>query len=112
MRQASGDRSPFPPEFIDSIWKHWDAGTSRAVLALYRHADPDRLARAGEDLGRLACPSLVVWGERDPYLPIRFAEAFAEALPDAELELVPAAGHWPWVDDARVVDRVLGFLDA
>jgi pimeloyl-ACP methyl ester carboxylesterase len=110
MRQASGDRSPFPPEFIDSIWKHWDAGTGRATLALYRHADPDRLAEAGKDLGRLACPSLVVWGERDPYLPTSFAQAYAEALPDSELDLIPMAGHWPWIDDARVIDRVVAFL--
>ena len=110
MRQASGDRGPMPPQFIDAIWNHWDAGTGRATLALYRHADPDRLAAAGKDLGRLACPSLVLWGERDPYLPTKFAQAFADALPGSEMDLVPGAGHWPWIDDARVIDRVLDFL--
>jgi pimeloyl-ACP methyl ester carboxylesterase len=53
---------------------------------------------------------LVVWGERDPYLPIEFGEAMAAALPNAELDLVAAAGHWPWIDDFRVVQRVLDFL--
>ena len=110
MRQAKGDRGPMPAEFIDMIWDRWDAGTGRATLALYRHADPDRLAAAGRDLGRLACPSLVVWGERDPYLPEKFAQAFADALPDSEMDLVPGAGHWPWIDDARVIDRVVEFL--
>jgi pimeloyl-ACP methyl ester carboxylesterase len=47
MRQASGDRRPMPPAFVDLIWRHWDKGTQQAVLALYRHADPDRLAAAG-----------------------------------------------------------------
>jgi pimeloyl-ACP methyl ester carboxylesterase len=110
MRQAKGDRGPFPPEFVDMIWDHWDKGTGDAVLALYRHADPDRIAAAGRDLGRLDCPALVVWGERDPYLPIRFGEAFAEALPNSELDLVAGAGHWPWIDDVRVVDRVCDFV--
>jgi pimeloyl-ACP methyl ester carboxylesterase len=110
MRQASGDRRPMPPEFVDMIWRHWDTGTSRAVLALYRHADPKRLAAAGRDLSKLTCPSLVVWGERDPYLPTRFAEAYARALPSSTLQVVPAAGHWPWIDDTRVVDDVLSFL--
>lgn len=110
LRQASGDRRPMPPEFVDMVWDRWDAGTGRAVLALYRHADPGRLARAGAGLGRLSCPALVVWGERDPYLPTEFAQAYAEALPDAEMDLVPAAGHWPWIDDVRVVDRVADFL--
>jgi pimeloyl-ACP methyl ester carboxylesterase len=110
MRQASGDRGPMPAKHVDLIWDHWDARTGMAVLALYRHADPDRLAAAGRDLGSLACPSLVVWGERDPYLPTKFAQAYAEALPDAELDLVQAAGHWPWIDDARVIDRIVEFV--
>jgi pimeloyl-ACP methyl ester carboxylesterase len=110
MRQASGDRRPMPREFTEMIWEHWDRGTQQAVLALYRHADPDRLALAGKDLGRLKCPSLVLWGDRDPYLPTRFAEAYAAALPDSELEVVSGAGHWPWVDDARLVGRIHDFV--
>jgi pimeloyl-ACP methyl ester carboxylesterase len=110
LRQANGRRRPMPADFVDMIWDQWDEGTGRAVLALYRHADPDRLAAAGRDLWRLSCPALVIWGERDPYLPIHFGEALADALPSAELDLVPAAGHWPWIDDVRVVQRVLDFL--
>jgi pimeloyl-ACP methyl ester carboxylesterase len=110
MRQASGDRRPMPRQFTEMIWEHWDGGTQAAVLALYRHADPDRLALAGKDLGRLACPSLVLWGDRDVYLPTRFAEAYAAALPDAELEVLRGAGHWPWIDDARCVERIHDFV--
>jgi hypothetical protein len=55
MRQARGDRSPMPPEFVEMVWRHWDKGTSRAVLTLYRDADPDRLAAAGKDFGKLTC---------------------------------------------------------
>jgi len=110
MRQASGDRRPMPRKFTDMIWEHWDGGTQQAVLALYRHADPDRLALAGKGLGKLGCPSLVLWGDRDIYLPTRFAEAYAAALPDSALEIVPGAGHWPWVDDARLVGRIHDFV--
>lgn len=111
MRQASGDRGPMSPEFVDMVWNRWDKGTSDATLALYRHADPDRLAQAGKELPNLTCPSLVLWGDRDPYFPTRFAESYAEILPSSELEAVPAAGHWPWIDDARIIDRVLSFLE-
>jgi pimeloyl-ACP methyl ester carboxylesterase len=110
LRQARGDRGPMPAEFVDLIWEHWDAGTSAALLALYRHADPDRLALAGSDLGRIECPALVLWGERDAYLPTCFGAAYAAALPDAELELVHGAGHWPRIDDPSTVDRILRFL--
>jgi pimeloyl-ACP methyl ester carboxylesterase len=110
LRQARGDRNPMPPEFVDLIWRHWDKGTQQAVLALYRHADPDRLAMAGSDLSKLTCPSLIIWGDRDPYLPTRFAEAYKQALPNAELEIVPTAGHWPWIDDPKLVDSISNFL--
>jgi pimeloyl-ACP methyl ester carboxylesterase len=110
MRQSRGDRSAMPSEFVDLIWDSWDKGTRDATLALYRHADPDRLAAAGKDLSRLACPSLVLWGDRDPYLPTRFGAAYADALPGSELEIVAGAGHWPWIDDPGVVDRILGFV--
>jgi pimeloyl-ACP methyl ester carboxylesterase len=110
LRQARGDRRPMPDDFVDMIWRYWDRGTKRAVLQLYRDADPDRLAAAGKNLSRLACPALVLWGGRDPYLPARFAKAYAAALPSAALDIREGAGHWPWIDDSTVVDRVLDFL--
>ena len=110
MRQSRGDRGPMSPEFVDMVWSHWDKGTGDATLALYRHADPGRLARAGGGLSRLTCPSLVIWGDRDPYLPTRFAEAHAAVLPDSRLQIAGGAGHWPWIDDPSLVDDVVAFV--
>jgi pimeloyl-ACP methyl ester carboxylesterase len=110
LRQARGDRAPMPPDFVELIWGNWDKGTQAALLALYRHADPDRLAQAGQDLGRLDCPALVLWGERDAYLPVRFARAYAAALPNAELEIAAGRGHWPWIEDPALVARIHDFV--
>ncbi len=111
MRQARGDRSAMPPEFIDMVWDRWDAGTRAATLALYRHADPKRLATAGRDLGRLACPSFVVWADRDAYLPLRFGRAYADAFPASTPRVVEGAGHWPLIDEPAIADEILSFLD-
>jgi pimeloyl-ACP methyl ester carboxylesterase len=110
LRDARGDRAAMPREFVDMIWRHWDRGTSRAILRLYRDADPERLAEAGRDLGRLDCPALVVWGERDRYLPSRFGRIYAERLPGAEYLGLANAGHWPWLEDPSLIDRVAAFL--
>jgi len=110
MRQLSGDRRPMPPWFIEMIWRHMDHGTNEATLALYRHADPNRLALAGKDLSHLTCPALVLWGANDPFLKPNLAEAYARALPNADLKLIKEAGHWPWINDARVIDDVLNFV--
>lgn len=98
-------------EFVDELYPHFDHGTQRAILKLYRSAPPDVLARAGERLGDVTAPALVVWGEDDHYLPTRFAHAYAEALGGAaRVELVPAAAHWAWLDQPQVVETVAAFL--
>ncbi len=98
-----------PEDFIDSIWDHYDHGTQRAVLKLYRSAPPEVLARAGERLGEIDAPALVVWGADDRYLPTRFAHAYGEML-GGEVEVVDGAGHWPWIDKPELVERVCAFL--
>jgi pimeloyl-ACP methyl ester carboxylesterase len=60
----------------------------------------------------LECPALVVWGGRDPYLPVEFGRAYAERLPNAELLEVPEAGHWPWIERPALIDRIVAFLEA
>jgi pimeloyl-ACP methyl ester carboxylesterase len=96
---------------VDQVWPHFDHGTQRAILKLYRSAPPDLLARAGERLGEVEGPSLVLWGENDVYLPTTFAHAYAEALGgEARVEIVPDAVHWIWLDRPNVVDTVAGFL--
>lgn len=104
-------RRVLPRPLAGLVADHFDQGTQRAILALYRWADPAVLAAAGERLGAIAAPALVLWGERDPFLPARFATAYADALGGpAEVEIVPGAGHWPWLDDAAVIARTVSFL--
>ena len=106
LRQARPGWRPMPPEFLDSFWPHWDAGTKRAVLRLYRSADPEPLAAAGEGLERLTCPALLLWAQRDPYIPPVYGRRLAARLPNARLEEVVDAGHWAWIDRPELVGRV------
>jgi len=103
-------RRVMPSPLADAVWPYFDQGTQRAILRLYRTSPEARLAAAGAGLGRIAAPALVLWGERDPFVPPRFADRYAAALGDARAERVPGAGHWPWYDRPEVVDRVAAFL--
>jgi pimeloyl-ACP methyl ester carboxylesterase len=97
--------------WIDEHLPNFDHGTQRAILRLYRSAPPDVLAKAGERLGEIRAPALVVWGERDPFLPTRFAQAHADALGgETTVDIVKGAGHWPFVDHPDVIARVARFL--
>jgi pimeloyl-ACP methyl ester carboxylesterase len=110
LRQARPGLRPMPPGFVDDIWRYQDRGMKRAVLRLYRSADPGALAAAGGRLDRLRCPALVVWGRRDPYLPARLGRAYAERLPSGELLELDGAGHWPWLDRPDVLARVVDYV--
>ncbi len=110
LRESRGDWSRHDPAFVDMIFDHLDRGTFEAILRLYRSAPPDRLAAAGERLGGIRAPALIVWGGRDRYLPARFGPEYAARLPNSELLELPDAGHWPWIDAPEVVDRVIRFL--
>jgi pimeloyl-ACP methyl ester carboxylesterase len=111
LRQATADRKPMPPEFVDTIWRYFDRGTRRAILELYRSAPEQALAAAGSGLAQLECPALVAWGARDPYLPPEFGRLYTERLPHSELLVLPDAGHWPWIDRPDLIDRVIRFLE-
>jgi pimeloyl-ACP methyl ester carboxylesterase len=49
-------------------------------------------------LGRARLPALVIWGQHDQLVPAAHATAYVEGLPDARLELIAAAGHYPYLE--------------
>lgn len=108
--EASATPGPLPEEWIDSVMAHFDQGTQRAILRLYRSSSSEVLAKAGERLSRLDMPSLVLWGMEDPYIPERFAREYAQALPNSELVELSGAGHWWWLDRPDAIERVADFL--
>jgi len=111
LREAFAGR--VPPGFGDDIARFFDGGTQRSILRLYRSSPPAVLEQAGAGLGKLTCPALVVWGDRDPYFKPRFADAYAAALGgETEVVHLPDAGHWCWHDRPDVVDTVTEFLGA
>jgi pimeloyl-ACP methyl ester carboxylesterase len=111
-REANATPGPMPDAWLDSVLDHFDQGTQRAILRLYRSSPSAVLAAAGERLASLQMPALVAWGMRDPYIPARFGREYANALAHAELLELPDAGHWPWLDRPDLIDRVVAFLSA
>jgi pimeloyl-ACP methyl ester carboxylesterase len=108
MRRWTGNSK----EWTASVTRHFDHGTQRAILRLYRSADPAVLESAGARLPDLGAPALVVWGERDPYIPARFAADLAARLPRAEVLKVTDRGHWPWLGDGPTAARIVEFATA
>jgi pimeloyl-ACP methyl ester carboxylesterase len=110
-KEATTVSGGLPQEMLDEIWRHFDHGTQRAILKLYRSAPPATLAAAGRELGSIASPALVLWPDADPYIDASFGGAYAAALGGpVKQETIAGAGHWPWVDRPETIDRVAAFL--
>lgn len=111
-REARVAPGPLPEAEIDRIWSAFDRGTRNAILRQYRSAPETQLAGYGDRLAELACPALVLWGDRDPYVPARFADAYGAALPNATVQHVADASHWCWIDRPDLIERVTDWLDS
>ncbi len=111
MRQARPGFRAMPPDYLERVESNWSRPEMRdAVLGLYRSADPERLDAAGSGLEALIAPTLLLWAQGDPYIASEYGRRLAERLPEATLEEVRGAGHWPWLDRPELIDRALEFL--
>jgi pimeloyl-ACP methyl ester carboxylesterase len=104
-----GNPRGLPRAFVDRMYDDLDAGTSRAILSLYRATDdPGAVGRRHADgLRPLDRPALVVWGAHDPYIPVAMAERQREAFPSAQVSILDDSGHWPFADDPDGVGRLV-----
>jgi pimeloyl-ACP methyl ester carboxylesterase len=56
-------------------------------------------------------PTLIIWGEKDPLIPVRHARDAHERIPGSRLEIFAGAGHFPHRDDPeRFAEVLLDFL--
>lgn len=98
-----------PREFLDGMYDNYDRRTRRAVLGIYR--DLRKVGKSSKKLTPLLAaadlPALVIWGAGDPYLPASFADRQRSAFPSAEVHILPASGHWPYIDDPPAVSALL-----
>jgi pimeloyl-ACP methyl ester carboxylesterase len=109
LRKATVRRDAWSRARLNAVWEQFDQGTQRALLRLHRAVDEVRLVELSAQLDRLSAPALVVWGERDPWFAPELADAYGAALPNATVARIPEAGHWPWLDQPQVIDRVAEF---
>jgi len=114
-RRAMQSQNPkgLPPAFVDKMHHDFDRSTRRAVLALCRASDdPARLAsELGPQLAALHKPALVVWGGKDPYASVQYAERQREFFDVEDPVILPDSGHWPFIDDPEPVGQaVVSFL--
>jgi pimeloyl-ACP methyl ester carboxylesterase len=84
------------PELIN-LWKiehvqspsHWKELVTQLSFGMLNPTLP-----AGDDLKRITVPTLIVWGDRDQFLPIENAVELYRLIPNAQFAVVPNADHF------------------
>ena len=94
---------------IDRTWALMTPRMKKEVLRLYRAADPANFKLWESEFLALTRtkPTLVIWGDKDPYISPRFAARFNAK----KVVHLPDAGHWAPVEaPAECADAVRQFL--
>ncbi len=68
------------------------AATHRAIIRTVRRWDADRIQR---EAYLITQPTLLLWGDNDPEVPLRYGEQLHDAIKDARLIVFRNCGHLP-----------------
>ena len=98
-------------EHAEEAWKHYTAETRHNVLRWYRYMTFEKVLAGWDVRFREAMkntPRQIIWGDRDPYIPLfvrdRFEIADVHALADC--------GHWPMLEAPEESAKLIADLVA
>jgi len=64
-----------------------------------------------DDLSKIKTSTLIIWGENDKMVPVKYARVFREKIENAKLEIMPKVGHSPHIErPEKLAEIILKFL--
>lgn len=60
-----------------------------------------------ETLKTISIPTLIVWGGRDPVIPIKYADSFVSSIKDCRFYRMDNCGHTPYVDEPEKFTKLV-----
>jgi pimeloyl-ACP methyl ester carboxylesterase len=84
----------------------------RALFATVRNLHlPEAMTEIQTGFLSWSQPTIVIWGKKDPWLPLSLAQSFVNTIPNAQLSLLDEVGHYPQEDwHEKVSETLLTFL--
>lgn len=93
---------------IDRYVKPFASPDGRDAFVSHVNAlDPSETLALEPRLGGIVCPTSILWGEGDPFIPSTVAKRLHAAIPGSTLEVLPGARHFlPEEAPERVAEAV------
>lgn len=63
-----------------------------------------------EDLPQIKLPTLIIWGDKDRYTPIKHSAIFATHLPHTQLKILEQEGHRPYYTQPETVCNHINYF--
>lgn len=111
-------RTGFRAPNVDEMWQAYASltgvGNRHAFIRTLRSViDPGGQSVSAKDRLYLcaAMPTMIVWGDADPIIPVEHAYSAHELMPGSRLEVMEGVGHFPHVERPEAfVELLLDFL--
>ncbi|MDH3735549.1 MAG: alpha/beta hydrolase [Nitrosopumilus sp.] len=111
FQMMSGVDEKIPSHIIDDFIKRMSLPNAKAAF-LSTLLGLKNSSTINHRLANISVPALVIWGENDPVIPIKYANDFVTSLKDCQYIEMQNCGHTPYVEDPkRFADNILDFLD-
>ncbi|MEZ5239178.1 MAG: alpha/beta fold hydrolase [Microthrixaceae bacterium] len=109
---------PDPP--TREIWRAYTSLTDPETRTAFVHTLRSVVDHRGQRVSARnklylarAIPTLVVWGDEDPVIPVEHAHQAVDAIPGARLEIMEGCGHFPYAEQpTRFVGLLTSFVES
>ena len=107
LKGSVGDTALATPEAVDRYWEMVRQPGNRRAQIVWAKSPRSQLRLPSD----VKAETVVIWGGADRLLPPERAEAFAAAIPDARVVILPGLGHLPMEEQpARVAKEIEGLM--
>jgi pimeloyl-ACP methyl ester carboxylesterase len=99
-----GHRPRLTDADLDEYCRPFSSDDGAAAFVRFARAiDGEGLAGSEPSLRALEVPTLLLWGEDDPFMPVTVAERLADALPMSSLAVLPGCSHFLMEDAPETI---------
>lgn len=103
-------KAPDPSKMTDEQLQLLAA--NRIALGMYTWDPYMHNPKLKHRLHRIKIPTLLLWGASDGIVTTKYAEAYKSMISGAKLEVIPEAGHAPYIEQpAAFVRHVMAFTE-
>lgn len=103
LREVYGDPAKVTPGLVERYAELMRRPGNRAAFGDRSRTAPQ--PTGWERVHQIAVPTLILWGQRDPWIPVADGERFQRSIAGSRLIVYPELGHLPMEEDPERTSR-------